>query len=76
MIAPDSQWFTLTIRIDGKHVTTFVGGEKTADYTQESPIVRKKGLEQRYLASRTFVLQGYVPESTVHLRNIKVRVLP
>jgi len=76
VIAPDGQWFTLTIRVEGKHVTTFVGNEKTADYTEESPLVRKKGLEQRYLASGTFALQGHDPESTVHFRNIKVRVLP
>lgn len=76
VIAPDGNWFTLTIRVDGKHVTTFVGSEKTADYTEESPIVRKKGLEQRYLARGTFALQGHDPESEVHFRNLKVRVLP
>lgn len=76
VIAPDGSWFTLTVRVEGKHVTTFVGAEKTADYTEESPIVRKKGLEQRFLASGTFALQGHDPESEVHFRSIKVRVLP
>ncbi|HEY8877041.1 MAG TPA: DUF1080 domain-containing protein [Roseateles sp.] len=76
VIAPDGQWFTLTIRVDGRHVTTYVGTEKTADYTEESPPVRKKGLEQRFLSSGTFALQGHDPESTVHFRNIKVKVLP
>ena len=76
VIAPDGQWFTLTVRVEGKHVTTFVGSEKTADYTEESPLVRKKGLEQRYIASGTFALQGHDPESEVHFRNIKVKVLP
>lgn len=76
VVSPDGSWFTLTIRVDGKHVTTSVGSEKTADYTEESPIVRKKGLEQRYLARGTFALQGHDPESEVHFRNIKVRVLP
>lgn len=76
VIAPDGSWFTLTVRVEGKHVTTFVGSEKTADYTEESPLVRKKGLEQRYIASGTFALQGHDPESEVHFRNIKVKVLP
>jgi hypothetical protein len=76
VIAPDGGWFTLTVRVEGKHVTTFVGTEKTADYVEESPIVRKKGLEQRYLASGTFALQGHDPESEVHFRSIKVRPLP
>lgn len=38
--------------------------------------MRKKGLEQRYIASGTFALQGHDPESEVHFRNIKVKVLP
>ena len=76
VVSPDGQWFTLTVRVEGKHVTTFVNSEKTADYTEESPIVRKKGLEKRYLASGTFALQGHDPESEAHFRNIKVRVLP
>jgi hypothetical protein len=76
VIAPDGQWFTLAIRVEGKHVTTQINGEPVADYTEESPLVRKKGLEQRVLSSGTFALQGHDPESTVHFRNIKVRVLP
>lgn len=76
VVSPDGEWFTLTIRVDGKHVTTFVNAEKTADYTEEAPIVRKKGLEQRYLARGTFALQGHDPASEAHFRNIKVRVLP
>lgn len=76
VVSPDHQWFTLTVRVEGKHVTTFVNSEKTADYTEESPLVRKKGLEKRYLASGTFALQGHDPESEAHFRNIKVKVLP
>jgi Domain of Unknown Function (DUF1080) len=76
VIAPGGQWFTLTTRVEGKRVTTRINGELVADYTEEVPLVRRKGLEQRYLASGTFALQGHDPESTVHFRNIKVRVLP
>jgi hypothetical protein len=64
------------VRVEGKHVTAFVDSEKTADYTEESPVVRRKGLEQRVLASGTFALQGHDPESEVHFRNIRVKVLP
>jgi hypothetical protein len=76
VVAPDKVWFTLTVRVEGKHVTAFVDSEKTADYTEESPVVRRKGLEQRVLASGTFALQGHDPESEVHFRNIRVKVLP
>jgi hypothetical protein len=76
VIAPDGGWFTLTTRVEGKRVTTRINGELVADYTEESPPVRKQGLEKRYLASGTFALQGHDPESETHFRNIKVRVLP
>ncbi|WP_422011061.1 3-keto-disaccharide hydrolase [Roseateles sp.] len=76
VIAPDGGWFTLTTRVEGKRVTTRINGELVADYTEESPLVRKQGLEKRYLASGTFALQGHDPESETHFRNIKVRVLP
>lgn len=76
VIAPDGQWFTLTTRVEGRRVTTRIDGELVADYTEERPVVRRAGLAQRQLASGTFALQGHDPESTVHFRNIKVRLLP
>lgn len=76
VFAPDGQWFTMTVRVDGKHVTSYVNADKAADYIEESPLVRAKGLEHRYLARGTFALQGHDPGSEVHFRNIKVRVLP
>ncbi|MDY0743187.1 DUF1080 domain-containing protein [Paucibacter sp. R3-3] len=76
VVSPDQQWFTMTVRVEGKHVTTFVNNEKTADYTEESPLVRQEGLEKRYLSSGTFALQGHDPGSETHFRNIRVKVLP
>ena len=76
VLAPDGQWFTLAIRVQGKHVVTTIDGQPVVDYTEETNPPRAKGLEQRLLASGTFALQGHDPGSEVHFRNIKVRRLP
>jgi hypothetical protein len=76
VVVPDGRWFTLSIRVEGKHVVTQIDGRTIVDYTEEPNPVRPKGLEQRLLGSGTFALQGHDPGSEVHYRNIKVRVLP
>lgn len=76
VVAPDGQWFMLTTRVEGMRVRTWINDTLVADYTQEAIPARPKGLEQRLLASGTFALQGHDPESEVHFRNIRVRVLP
>jgi hypothetical protein len=73
---PDGQWFTLTTRVEGKHVITLIDGKVIVDYTEEPDPRRPKGLEQRLIGSGTFALQGHDPGSEVHYRNIKVRKLP
>lgn len=74
--ASDHIWFTLTIKVEGRRVTTFVNDRLIIDYTQEENPPRPKGLEQRLIASGTFALQGHDPGSEVHYRSIKVRPLP
>jgi hypothetical protein len=76
VVVPDGQWFTLTTRVEGMHVQTWIDTTLVADYTQEPNPKRPEGLEQRLLASGTFALQGHDPGSIVHYRNITVRVLP
>ncbi len=74
--APDGQWQTMTIRVEGMHVVTRINGKLIVDYTQEAQPKRAEGLEQRLIKSGTFALQGHDPGSETHYRNIKVRVLP
>lgn len=76
VVSPDGQWFTLTTRVEGMHVQTWINDALVTDYTQEPNPARARGLERRLLTSGTFALQGHDPESEVHFRNIKVRVLP
>jgi hypothetical protein len=75
-VANDEVWFTLTIKVEGKHVTTKVDDTVIVDYTEEEHPTRTKDLEGRLLSSGTFALQGHDPGSEVHYRNIRVRPLP
>lgn len=74
--APDNVWFTLTIRVEGKRVTTFVDGKRIVDYTEQAQPQRTDEFKQRLLGSGTFALQAHDPDSEVHYRNIRVRPLP
>ena len=75
VVVPDGQWFTLTIRVQGKHVTTKIDEKLIVDYTEEDNPPRAKGLEHRLIKSGTFALQGHDPGSEVHFRDILVRKL-
>ena len=75
-VAVDKEWFTMTIRVDGKRVMTRVDNKAGVDYTEEPNAVRQQGMERRLISSGTFALQGHDPNSEVHYRNIKVRPLP
>ena len=76
VVVPDGQWFTLTIRVQGKHVTTMIDDKLIVDYTEEPNPPRDDDLKHRLIGSGTFALQGHDPGSEVHYRNIKVRKLP
>jgi hypothetical protein len=76
VVVPDETWFTLTTRVEGKHVVTKINGEVIVDYTEETPPVREDDLKHRLISHGTFALQGHDPGSETHFRNIKVRVLP
>ena len=76
VVVPDGRWFTLTIRVDGRRVQTWIDSRQVADYTEAPNPPRPKGLEQRLLKSGTFALQGHDPGSEVHVRTIRVRALP
>lgn len=76
VVVGDGRWFTLTIKVEGRRVQTWIDERKVAEYTEEPNPPRPKGLEQRLLKSGTFALQGHDPGSEVHFRTIRVRALP
>lgn len=75
-VVGDERWFTLTIKVEGRKVQTWIDQRLVADYTEEPNPPRPRGLEQRLLKSGTFALQGHDPGSQVHFRTIRVRALP
>jgi hypothetical protein len=75
-VAKDDVWFTMQIRVEGRHITTKVDGKVIEDFTEPEGWTPPAAFPGRKLAHGTFALQGHDPESEVHYRNLKVRVLP
>lgn len=73
--AKDGEWFTMTIKVVGKHIVTSVNGKVIVDYTEEENPPRKAN-PGRLIANGTFALQGHDPGSEVHYKNIFVKPLP
>jgi hypothetical protein len=74
--ARDGEWYTMRIKVEGKHVQTFVNGKQIVDYTEEANPERPAAMKGRLVSHGTFALQGHDPDSVVMYRNIKVRLLP
>lgn len=74
--AKDGEWYTMLIKVEGKHVQTFVNGKQIVDWTEPVPAAPPPKMEGRKISHGTFAIQGHDPNSTVLYRNIKVRVLP
>ena len=75
-VARDDEWFTMTIRVEGRRIVTSVNGKIVIDFTEPEGWTPPANLAGRKLAHGTFAVQGHDPESEVHYRNIKVRLLP
>ena len=74
--AKDGEWYTMVIKVEGKHVQTSVNGKQIVDYTEPANPERPANMKGRLISHGTFAIQGHDPDSTVLYRNIKVRVLP
>jgi hypothetical protein len=74
--AKDGEWFEYHITVNGKQITLKVNGETTVDHTQPDKPERRPGEEGRILSSGTIALQAHDPDSTVHYRKIRIKVLP
>jgi hypothetical protein len=74
--AKDNEWFTLTIKVEGKHIVTKVNDKVISDYTEEEGVKRPASFANRLISSGTFAIQGHDPGSEVHYKNIVVKPLP
>ena len=75
-VAKDDEWFTLTIRVEGRHVVTKVNGKVVTDYTEPVDYKPSPSHAHRGIDDGTLAIQGHDPGSEVHYRNIAVQLLP
>jgi hypothetical protein len=75
-VAKDDVWFTMFVRVEGRHITTSVDGKVIIDYTEPEGWTPPPDFPGRRVAHGTFALQGHDPGSETHFRNLKVRLLP
>lgn len=68
--AKDNAWFTEEIIVQGKHIVIKVDGKTAVDYTEPDGVTGDRRLSQG-----TFALQGHDPGSTVHFKNLRVKIL-
>lgn len=74
--AVDGEWFTLRIRVEGRHILVHVNDNVISDYVEPEQASRPPEFAGRLLSHGTFALQGHDPGSEVHYRRIRVRLLP
>lgn len=75
-VAKDSEWFTMHIIVQNKHVITKINDKLVIDYTEPEAREGEKRNTPRRISSGTFALQGHDPGSQIHYRNIRVKPLP
>lgn len=73
--AKDEEWFTMHIKVKGKHISIKVNDKLITDYTEPADVKRETGMSERFLSSGTIALQGHDPKSKVFYKNIMLRVL-
>ncbi|MBI4909141.1 MAG: DUF1080 domain-containing protein [Acidobacteria bacterium] len=74
-VAEDGKWFTEHIIVKDNHVTIFVDGKKTSEWTQPADWKGGSSGPGRVISSGTVALQGHDPKSTIHYKNIRIKAL-
>jgi hypothetical protein len=72
----DGEWFTETIRVEGRRIIIKINDRTVVDYTEPEGIEKEKDRSLKRLSSGTFALQGHDPASKVYFKDIYVRPLP
>ena len=74
--AKDGEWYTMVVKVEGKHIQTFVNGKQIIDFMEPTPAAPPANMKGRLLSHGTFAIQAHDAASKVMYKNIKVRVLP
>jgi hypothetical protein len=74
----ESQWFTVRIRVEGKHIQVWINERQTVDYTEPERPVRPPDRAGRLLRADggAIALQAHDDKSTFYFREIRIRRLP
>lgn len=79
--ARDDEWFTMAVVARGRTITVTVNGTQATTWTQPDDwqgTFRRNGrpeFPERRIQPGTIALQAHDPNSTVHYRNLRLRVL-
>ena len=75
VVSNDNEWFTMTVVADGKHISTWVNGYQTVDWTDDRK--ESENPRQGYRAAKgPLSIQGHDPTTDILFRNIRIAPLP
>jgi len=72
----DNEWYTESIRVQGKRVTIKINDKTVVDYTEPEGIETTAGRAEKRLSAGTFALQGHDPKSIVYFKEVLIKPLP
>jgi len=72
----DNEWFTEHIIVQGKTVTVKLNGKEVVKWTQPDDWNGGREGAGRAIGSGTIAFQGHDPNSTVHYKNVRIKMLP
>jgi hypothetical protein len=75
-IVKDNEWFTEHIVVKGDTVTISLNGKQVVQWTQPADWKGSPDFAGRRIDHGTIALQGHDPKSTVHYKNIQIKLLP
>lgn len=74
-ITKDNEWFTEHIIVKDNVVTIKLNGKQVVQWTQPGDWNGGREGAGRVLSNGTFAFQGHDPNSTVHYKNVRVKIL-
>jgi len=75
-IVKDNEWFTEHIVVRGNTVSISLNDKPIVQWTQPADWKGTSDFAQRRIDHGTIALQGHDPGSTVHYKNIRIKLLP
>ena len=74
----ETDWFTIRIKVEGKHIQAWINDTQTVDYTEPENPERSPQRAGRLLNPKggAIALQAHDDKSTFHFRDIRIRRLP